>query len=204
MGNGDNTGFEGDGFRGERLLGLYMGRVVDRDDPDGDGRVRVEIPGVIDGKSAWAKPRGGGSALWGFIAVPPLDADVYVQFVNGDQNVPRYEPADWGERDGVRELFPEFDSPDVIVGGYGPFRFVIDLREDKEAGITPSLMVKQVVKLPDGSETDTAWFTLGENSAGMHGDSAAQVSSGAITDISSEGDVQVKERKVMPAQRPIS
>ncbi|MEN6368464.1 MAG: phage baseplate assembly protein V [Thermotogota bacterium] len=198
----ENTGFKGDEHRGKRLDGLYMGRVVDRTDPDGNGRIRVEIPGVIDGKSAWATPRGGGSPLWGFIAVPPLEADVYVQFINGDESRPVYEPADWGVRGSVREIFPEFEDPDVIVGGFGPFRIVIDLRDSET--VKPSLRVKQVAKTKDGEETDTAWFVLSENSAGVHGDAAAQVSSGALTDIASDGDVQVKGRKVMPAGRPIS
>jgi len=198
-----NSGFEGDDFQGDPHYGLYMGTVIDREDPDGDGRVRVQIPGLIDEKSAWAKPKGGGSALWGFVRVPPKGADVYVQFINGDLERPVYEPADYGTKDGEREMFPEHESPDVIVGGYGPFRIVIDLRENEETGLKPSLLVKQVATLKDGSETDTAWFRLSENSAQMHGDSAAQIESGALTDIDSDGDVQIRHRKVMPASRPI-
>lgn len=202
---GGNTGFDGDSFGGERYFGLYMGQVVDRNDPDGDARIRVRIPGMIDDRSAWARPKGGGSPLWGFVAVPPLEADVYIQFVNGDIDVPVYEPADWGVRNSVKELFPEFEHPDVIVAGFGPFRMVIDLRTDEAAGLEPYLKVKQVATLADGSETDTAWFTLGGNSAGVHGDSVAQVSSGALTDVTSNGgDVQVRDRKVMPADRPIN
>jgi len=198
-----NTGFEGDEFRGPRYEGLYMGRVVDRADPDHRGRVRVEIPGMIDGRSAWAVPRGGGSPLWGIVAVPPLEADVLIQFINGDIERPVYEPADYGVRDGEPEVFPEHEDPDVIVAGFGPFRLVIDLREDEAAELTPSLVIKQVAKLGDGSETDTAWVRLGENSIQVRGDAAVQVTSGGLTDLDSDGDIQVRRRKVMPASRPI-
>lgn len=204
MSDQSNTGFDGDSFRGKKLDGLFMGRVVDRDDPAGNARIRVEIPGVIDGQSAWATPKGGGSPLAGIVRVPPLEADVYVQFVNGDEDRPVYEPADWGVRGGVRELFPEFEDPDVIVAGFGPFRLVVDLREDSDAGIVPSLVLKTVVTLGDGSETDTAWIRMSENSIQVRADSAVQVTSGALTDIDSDGDIQVRRRKVMPASRPIS
>lgn len=197
-----NTGFDGDDFGGKRHDGLFMGKVVDRDDPDGDGRIRVQIPGLIEEKSAWARPRGGGYSQWGVVKVPPLEADVYVQFVNGDINRPVYEPADYGTRDGKKEMFPEHESPDIVVAGFGPFRVVVDLRNDGET-LIPSLVIKQVATLPDGSETDTAWIRFSENAIQVRGDAAVQVTSGGITDIDSDGDVQVRRRKVMPASRPI-
>lgn len=196
-----NTGFDGDDFGGTRYFGLYMGRVVDRNDPDGDARIRVQIPGMIDERSAWARPKGGGSRRWGFVAVPPLDSDVYVQFVNGDIERPVYEPADYGTKAGDKEIFPEHQDPDIIVGGFGPFRVVVDLRN--EGDLTPSLMIKQVAELPSGEETDTAWVRLGENSVQVRGDAAVQVTSGGLTDLDSDGDIQVRRRKVMPASRPI-
>lgn len=198
-----NTGFDGDDFGGVRHLGLYMGKVVDRSDPDGNGRVRVQILGLIDERSAWAIPKGGGSPLRGIVAVPPIDADVYVQFINGDIEHPVYEPADFGVRDDVREMFPEHEDPDVIVAGFGPFRVVIDLREDEDAGLVPTLTLKQVATLSNGLETDTAWIQISENSIQVRGDAAVQVTSGAMTDIDSDGDIQIKRRKVMPASRPI-
>ena len=202
---GGGSGFDGDEFGGMRYHGLYMGKVVNREDPNGDGRVRVQIPGLIDDASAWAKPKGMGYIKWGAIRVPPLEADVYVQFLNGELDQPVYEPADAGTRgqEGEREMFPEFEHPDIIVAGFGPFRLVIDTRDDPDAGLVPSLRIKQVASLESG-ETDTAWFELRENSAQMRGDSVAQVTSGALTDIDSDGDVQVKRRKVMPTEKPIS
>jgi len=202
---GGGTGFEGDDHGGQKYHGLYMGSVVDRNDPNGDGRVRVKIPGLIDDKSAWARPKGMGYTLWGMIRVPPQDADVYVQFINGELDQPVYEPADAGTRgpDGEREMFKEFEDPDVIVAGFGPFRLVIDLREDEEAGVKPTCRLKQIATV-NGEETDVAWFQLGENSAQIYADSAVQAKAGAMLDLDSDGDVQVKRRKVMPSSKPLS
>lgn len=194
------TGFEGDGFDGMLYHGIYEGKVVDRDDPDLDGRVRVQIPGLIDERSAWARPKGGGSSKWGMVGVPPLDTDVLVQFVNGNIDKPVYEPFDFGVPGGVREMFPEHTHPDVIVAGFGPFRMVIDLQD----GAPPTLMIKQVAETSNGEETDTAWFQLSENSVQVHGDSAAELHSGGIASVDSEGDVQIKTRKVIPTSRPIA
>jgi len=194
------TGFDGDNFDGQRYFGVYEGYVVDRDDPQQDGRVRVRIPGMIDDRSAWARPRGGGSKRWGKVAVPPDEADVLVQFINGDIDRPIYEPFDFGHPDGDREMFPEHDDPDVIVMGFGPFRLVVDLRDD----VSPSAMLKQVHQLSDGSETDTAWIQLINNSIQVHADSAVEVDGASLVNIKSAGDIQIKNRKVLPNVRPIS
>lgn len=203
---GGGTGFAGDDFGGRRYDGLYVGRVVKRDDPDMDGRVRIQIPGVLDEPSAWAKPMGGGSPLWGHVAVPPLGADVYVQFINGRLEQPVYQPADYGVRGPkkIKEIFPEYEDPDVIVAGYGPFRIVIDLRNKPEIDLLPSLRIKMVHTSAEGAETDTAWVQLSENSVQVYSDSALQIKSGALLDLDSEGDVQLKRRKVMPTSKPIS
>jgi len=202
---GGGTGFEGDEHGGMKYHGLYMGKVVDRSDPDGNGRVRVQIPGLIDDRSAWAKPKGMGFTFWGMVKVPPLDADVYVQFLNGELDQPVYEPADAGTRgeNGEREMFKEFEDPDIIVAGFGPFRLVIDLRDDEEAGLVPTCRLKQIVTI-GGEEQDVAWFQLGDNSAQVYADSAVQCRAGAMLDLDSDGDVQVKRRKVMPSAKPIS
>lgn len=203
---GKNTGFEGDSFGGEKIYELCQGTVIDRDDPDGDGRVRVNIPGKME-KSPWASAKGGGYTKWGKNVVPPLNADVYVQFVNGDPERPVYEPADHGFRapEGdpggapVPERFPEFEDPDVAVWGIGPFRMVIDSREDQK-----SATFKFVKELSDGSETDVAWifFNYEDNSIEIHADSAIGIN-GTIFDVSTAA-VTLNGRKVTMNGKPIN
>ena len=172
---GGGTGFDGDEYGGRRYFGLYMGSVVDRNDPQGDGRVRVKIPGIIDDRSAWARPRGGGYTNWGIVKVPPPEADVYVQFINGDLDQPTYEPADMGNRgkDGSREMFKEFEDPDIVVAGFGPFRLVVDMRSDEASGLVPTCRLKQIATV-NGEEQDVAWIEFGENSIQVYADSAVQ------------------------------
>jgi uncharacterized protein involved in type VI secretion and phage assembly len=97
-----------------RLLGMQLGYVTHRDDPEGLGRVRVCIPGLIEPHSDWAWPlgtSGGGSKDHGFFAVPELGAEVAVWFRGGDVQAPHFMTAHWGRVDGEREVPPEADSP---------------------------------------------------------------------------------------------
>lgn len=74
------------------LLGLHIGRVVDTKDPKGVGRVRVQIPGLIE-LSAWARPIGGllgASPQRGAHFVPNVDATVGILFHMGDVDSPYY------------------------------------------------------------------------------------------------------------------
>lgn len=82
-----------------RLPYIYDGVVVDDDDPDGHGRVRVRIEGVLDEGSDWAWPvgnSGGGKARRGFFNVPEVGSTVAVYFAQGDPQAPRYLPGFWG------------------------------------------------------------------------------------------------------------
>jgi uncharacterized protein involved in type VI secretion and phage assembly len=125
-----------------RYPGLYIGEVVDREDPEGLGRVRVRIPGLVEPASAWAFPLGtvgGGSDRRGFFAVPEKGAEVGVLFHQGDPDHPWYLSGHWGRPDGqaevpepVRGLSKE-DVPKVRVFETGRFLLVFDDREGKEA-----------------------------------------------------------------------
>lgn len=194
-----NTGFESDEFLGDgKLEGIYLGSVVQRDDPDGLCRVRVAIPGLME-KTTWARPRGGGSKNWGKASVPPIGADVYVQFLNMDPRMPIYEPADYGYRNNESEVFPEHEDPDVHVFGIGRFRIVVDQR-DAEAG---SLRIK-LVKNISSVETDVAWIEINDNnSIQVYADSAVGIEAGAIVNVDAPA-VQIKNRKVMNTTRPIN
>src|SRR5512136_1169857 len=82
-------------------LGMYLGHVTDRNDPEGLGRVRVSIPGLIEPESGWAWPlgtSGGGSRDRGFFAVPEVGAEVAIWFNQGDlSEEPFYLSAHWGK-----------------------------------------------------------------------------------------------------------
>ena len=66
------------------LFGKYRGKVVDNNDPDKRGSVRVVVPAVMGEKELWALPcvPYAGPDV-GFFAIPPVDASVWVEFENG-------------------------------------------------------------------------------------------------------------------------
>lgn len=74
------------------LFGMYTGVVLDREDPEKLGRVRIQIPGLIEEGTEWAFPlgMGGGAAQRGTVFVPPLGAEVAVWFRMGDIDQPYY------------------------------------------------------------------------------------------------------------------
>jgi hypothetical protein len=91
------THFETGGEEVDALPFCYAAKVIDREDPSGDGRIRFSVPGLIS-KSAWARPigtGGGGSENVGLFAVPELDATVLVWFIQGDRDKPVYLSGWW-------------------------------------------------------------------------------------------------------------
>ncbi|WP_428263678.1 phage baseplate assembly protein V [Haliangium sp.] len=126
-------GFEDDllDARDPRFFGIYEGFVVDCDDPDKLGRVRVQVPGLLEPMSGWAYPAGtvgGGAKDCGFFAVPPKGAEVYVFFVGGDLDQPRYLAGHWGVTDAGNEVPAEAQrpSPDNRVIATPNFRIELD------------------------------------------------------------------------------
>lgn len=198
------NGFKGGAFGQDRLWGLYPGVVVNRDDPERIGRIKVSIPGLIDDESNWAFPRTGASvrdasgavAYRGEMNIPPVGADVFVQFVNGDVDKPVWEPGPYG----LGEAFPEHESADVAVWGVGPFRLVIDTREGVETAVF------KIVKTISGQEESVCEleFNAATNSVRLWATTALQLAGDGIVDVDSTGAVQVRQRKVMPVNRPIN
>lgn len=89
-----------------KYWGKYRGSVTDTDDPDNRGRIKVLEPSVLgDNESQWAEaafPYGGGKGF-GWIAVPPVDSSVLVEFIEGDPSAPVWTAAYWRTADEVAE-----------------------------------------------------------------------------------------------------
>lgn len=126
----------------DRFKSLQVGEVVDRNDPEGLGRVRVRIPGLMDDAGPWAWPLGmpgGGTAQRGMKFVPRLHAEVAVFFKGGDPDVPYYMPAQWGAPGGVSEMptdaakLPPDEAPDVDCIETEHYKVTIDNRPGHEA-----------------------------------------------------------------------
>jgi Type VI secretion system/phage-baseplate injector OB domain len=80
------------------FFGKYRGKVENNVDPFQQGRVQVSVPAVLgDGQLSWAMPcvPYAGSQV-GLFAVPPVGANVWVEFEAGDPDYPILAGCFWG------------------------------------------------------------------------------------------------------------
>jgi uncharacterized protein involved in type VI secretion and phage assembly len=183
-----------------RYTALYIGQVVDREDPEGLGRVRVRIPGLVEPASAWAFPLGtlgGGSDRRGFFAVPEKDAEVGVLFHQGDIDHPYYLAGHWGRPGGqvevpepVRGLAKE-EAPKVRAFETGRFLLTFDDRGGKE-----SLVIK------DKKSGDQVEFDSVAMGITIKATSALLLRADGLVSIEAPS-VQINGRVVLPGSRPI-
>ena len=81
-----------------QYFGKYRGKVENNLDPLSLGRVQVSCPAVLGaGRLSWAMPSApyAGSGV-GFFAVPPIGANVWVEFEGGDPDYPICGGCFWG------------------------------------------------------------------------------------------------------------
>lgn len=87
--------------QGGRFFGKYRGKVVNNFDPMGRGRLQVIVPEVL-GPSVlvWALPcvPFAGPKV-GFHTMPPIDANVWVEFEAGNLRQPIWAGCFWGDGD---------------------------------------------------------------------------------------------------------
>lgn len=79
-------------------FGKYRGKVENNIDPMMIGRVQVSVPAVLgDGRLSWALPCApyAGPGV-GFFAIPPIGANVWVEFEGGDPDYPIWSGGFWG------------------------------------------------------------------------------------------------------------
>jgi uncharacterized protein involved in type VI secretion and phage assembly len=84
-------------FEVEKFYGKYRGTVVDNKDPNGLGRVQVQVPDVLGTvNTLWAvpcEPYAGPGV--GFFAIPPIGACVWVEFEAGNYTLPIWTGGYW-------------------------------------------------------------------------------------------------------------
>ena len=81
--------------------GKYRGTVADNVDPLQQGRVRVKVPTVLaEGEGSWALPctpyAGPGVGLF---LIPPIGANVWVEFEGGNTDAPIWSGCFWNAGD---------------------------------------------------------------------------------------------------------
>lgn len=130
-----------------RFFGKYRGTVTNNIDPDGMGRLLVEIPDVLSlAPSSWAVPcvplAGPTGPPMGVYMVPPIGAGVWVEFEQGDPNYPVWVGCRWGATSDVPSLvklgLPV--SPSIVLQTAGQNSFSIS----DAVGPTGGIMLKSV------------------------------------------------------------
>jgi len=183
-----------------RYTALYIGEVVDRDDPEGLGRVRVRIPGLVDPASPWAFPLGtvgGGSDRRGFFSVPEKGAEVGVLFHQGDVDHPFYLCGHWGKPNGKAEVpepardLPKEEVPQVRAFETSRFLLVFDDRAGKE-----SFLIK------DKKSGDEIEFDGSAMGITIKATSALLLKADGMVNIEGAA-VQINGRLVLPGPKPI-
>ena len=82
----------------QAYYGKYRGKVENNLDPLQLGRVQISCPAILgDGQMSWAMPSVpyAGSGV-GFFMIPPVGANVWVEFEGGDPDYPIWGGCFWG------------------------------------------------------------------------------------------------------------
>ena len=81
--------------------GKYRGKVENNVDPQQLGRIQVSCPSVLgEGTISWATPSApyAGSGV-GFFAIPPVRANVWVEFEAGNTELPIWSGCFWEDKE---------------------------------------------------------------------------------------------------------
>ena len=88
--------------------GKYRGFVVDNEDPENLGRMKLKVPSVLGNSvvTGWALPcmPYGGDMNQGMLFIPEVDSGVWVEFEEGDLEFPIWVGTFWSKPDDTSEL----------------------------------------------------------------------------------------------------
>ena len=159
-----------------RYFGKYRGTVTSNADPTKRGRLKVKVAAVLGDLEVWALPcvPYAGKDV-GFLALPPEDAGVWVEFEAGDTSFPIWVGCFWAD-----EEAPEEANPDVKAWITKSLTIRLDDKED-------DVLVK------NGSGVSVA---LSDDATTKAGDTSHTVSKSAVTSDAGHGKVEVTSASV--------
>lgn len=175
------------------LRGVYHGTVVDNVDPLRLGRVRFQIPGLLEPKSAWAFPAGGlmgGIKGRGSFSVPKVGADVVCVFIGGDPDVPLYFSGWYGENE--RPAYLDDDGSGQPVAPED-CHLVTIIEDDRWEVVLDSRGTKSRLRLRDKLTDDEVLMEKG----------GINISATSLINIVSQGSVNVDGISVTICERPV-
>ena len=91
----------------QKYYSLYEGKVLDNDDPNKQGRVKVECSKIGAGQSiGWAYPISRNN----FVSIPKVGDSVWLFFSTGNARFPRYIHSWWGEDDMPEKALDDYPN----------------------------------------------------------------------------------------------
>jgi len=135
----------------KHYFGKYRGLVIDTHDPEMRGRIRASVPGVPgDQASGWALPCVPFAGIGvGFFALPPVGAEVWIEFEGGDLTNPIWTGCFWDASEAPPEAFEPPADGRVLVKTEGGL-ITIYGEASKAGGITLQTAGGQKLVLSDG------------------------------------------------------
>lgn len=136
-------------------FGKFRGTVVDNDDPNKRGRLKVSVPAVLETLEVWAMPcvPYAGDKV-GFYVMPETGSGVWVEFEGGDPSYPIWSGCFWGDD----ELPDDATGPTmkILRTKTGQIQFDDDageiiVKNDDDATVT----LAQDITIEAGSSTQT-------------------------------------------------
>lgn len=92
----------------QKYYGKYRGIVVNNIDPEQRGRIQAQVPDVSQfNLTNWAEacvPIAGGATPMGIFVVPPIEANVWIEFEQGDLRYPIWSGCMWGSQTSIPPL----------------------------------------------------------------------------------------------------
>ena len=143
-----------------KYYGKYRGFVVDNQDPEKRGRLKLRVPSVLgDEETSWALPcvPFGGGAGYGLFAVPETEAQVWVEFEEGELALPIWTGTFWQKQGDPPAEAAAGEKPTVrVLKTPGKHILLFDDEADKEkfrlvhpAGSEMAIDEKGIVSLTD-------------------------------------------------------
>jgi hypothetical protein len=121
------------------LYGKYRGKVTENKDPLRLGRIRALVPAVAQDVLNWAMPCVPyAGPQEGFLMLPPVGANVWVEFEGGDLNYPIWSGGFWGD---AQQQQPPTDAVDPAIKVLQTEQIVL-IFDDKAGKFTAKLKHK--------------------------------------------------------------
>lgn len=140
-------------LRDRRAIGKFRGVVMDNQDPDKRGRVKVSVPALLgDQTSDWALPcfPCGGLADTGWFCVPKVGAQVWVEFEGGNIDFPIWSGTFWQQGADVPAEVQDPPTTHLLKTPKGHLFLLEDQDDNEQVSLTHSGGAQMLID-PDGT-----------------------------------------------------